>query len=148
MTLQNLLKIGQLKAHETDGAEIQRLLTSAARALEDSRVQGISPESRFSAGYRAIMQAALAALMANGFRPNTNKPGHHMTVLQSLPTTIGLDNSRLAVLDALRRKRNLNDYTGADIDEGLATACTEQGALLLGDVRAWIGQNRPDLWEE
>ena len=114
MTLQNLLKIGQLKAHETDGAEIQRLLTSAARALEDSRVQGISPESRFSAGYRAIMQAALAALMANGFRPNTNKPGHHMTVLQSLPTTIGLDNSRLAVLDALRRKRNLNDYTGAE----------------------------------
>jgi hypothetical protein len=148
MSLNNLLKIGQLKQHETDRKEIQRLLTSAARALADSRVEEISPESRFDAAYRAIMQAALAALMANGFRPNTNKPGHHMTVVQSLPTTIGLSNDRMVVLDALRRKRNLTDYTGADVDAGSATACTEQADQLLKDVRAWIGQHRPDLSEE
>jgi hypothetical protein len=148
MSLQNLLKIGQLKEHETDRTEIQRLLTAAARALTDSRVQEISPESRFDAAYRAVMQAALAALMANGFRPNTNKPGHHMTVLQTLPTTIGLSNDRLVVLDALRRKRNLTDYTGADIDEVSADACTEQAEQLLNDVRAWIGLHRPDLLGE
>lgn len=145
MSLQNLLKIGQLKEHETDHAEIARLLTAAARGLADSRVLEISPESRFDAAWRAIMQAALAALMANGFRPNTNKPGHHMTVLQTLPTTIGLSSDRLAVLDALRRKRNLTDYTGMDIDEGSAFACTEQAEYLLNDVRGWLARHRPEL---
>jgi hypothetical protein len=71
-----------------------------------------------------------------------------MTVLQTLPTTIGLSNDRLEVVDALRRKRNLTDYTGADIDEGSALACTEQAEQLLHDVRAWIGQHRPELLGE
>ena len=75
MSLQNLLKIGQVKAHPPDAAEIQRLLTAAARNLVDARVLTISPETRFDAAYKAIMQSALAALMANGFRPDTNKPG-------------------------------------------------------------------------
>jgi len=35
MTLDNLLKIGQLKPHVTDTAEISRLLTAARRKLVD-----------------------------------------------------------------------------------------------------------------
>lgn len=90
MTLENLLKIGQLKSHVTDATEVQRLLDAARRNLADAHVKEISLETRFDAAYKAIMQAAHVALMANGFRPDTNKPGHHMTVVQSLPTTIGL----------------------------------------------------------
>ncbi|BAU49142.1 DNA-binding protein [Sulfurifustis variabilis] len=56
------------------------------------------------------MQTAVVALMANGFRPDTNRPGRHMTLVQALPTTIGLSGDRLAVPDTLRRKRNLSDY--------------------------------------
>jgi len=145
MSLQNLLRTGQLREHQTNRAEIERLLTAAARAIHDSRVEKISPESRFDAAWRAVMQAALAALMANGFRPNTNKPGHHMTVLQSLPTTMGLGSDRLAVLDALRRKRNPADYTGMEIDDGSACACTEHAERLLNDVRAWLARHRPEL---
>lgn len=63
MTLKNLLKTGQLKDHPADGAEIRRLLDAARRNLGDARVQKISPETRFDAAYKAIMQAALAALM-------------------------------------------------------------------------------------
>lgn len=148
MSLQNLLRIGQLREHATDRAEIQRLLVAASRGVTDSRIRNISPETRFDAAYRALMQAALAALMANGFRPNTNKPGHHMTVLQTLPITIGLSNDRLEVVDALRRKRNLTDYTGADVDDSSALVCTEQAEQLLDDVRAWIGRNRPELLGE
>ena len=145
MSLQNLLRTGQLREHQTNRAEIERLLAAAACAISDSRVEKISPGSRFDAAYRAIMQAALAALMANGFRPNTNKPGHHMTVLQTLPTTIGLGNDRLVVLDALRGKRNRTDYTGMEIDEGSACACTEHAEHLLSDVRAWLARHRPEL---
>ena len=118
MTLENLLKTGQLKPHDPDAAEIRRLIEAARRNLKDSAATHISPENRFDAAYKAIMQSALVALMANGFIPDTKRPGHHATTLQSLPKTIGIGGDRIAVLDVLRRKRNLSDYTGEDIDEG------------------------------
>lgn len=120
MSLENLLKIGQLKPHASETAEIERLLIAARRNLGDARVTSISPETRFDAAYKAIMQSALAALMMHGYRPDTNRPGHHMTVIQSLPLTIGLDAKRMIVLDTLRRQRNVADYTGEDIDESTA----------------------------
>ncbi len=47
MTLANLLRTGQLKNHEPDAAEIQRLLQAARRNIVDSRVSAISAETRF-----------------------------------------------------------------------------------------------------
>lgn len=123
MTLGNLLKIGQLKSHVTDAGEIVRLLEAAKRNLADAHVTSISPETRFDCAYKAIMQSALTALMANGFRPDTKRPGHHMTVLQSLPITIQLPGERMTVLDALRRKRNLSDYASDDVDNVSAANC-------------------------
>ena len=105
VSLQNLLKIGQLKEHPPDAAEVQRLLAAAARNLADARVMTISPETRFDAAYKAVMQAALAALMAHGYRPDTSRPGHHATVVQGLALTIALASARVTVLDTLRRKR-------------------------------------------
>lgn len=145
MSLQNLPKIGQLKTHPPDAAEIQRLLTAAARNLVDARVLTISPETRFDAAYKAVMQSALAALMANGFRPDTNKPGHHMTVVQGLTLTIGLAPARIAVLDTLRRQRNLSDYTGDDIDDSSAENCIAEAERLLKDVASWLKANHPEL---
>lgn len=112
MTLDNLVKIGQLKPHATSRAEIGDLLAAAHRNLQDARAENISTENRFDAAYKCIMQSALAALMASGFRPDTKKPGHHQTTIQSLPKTISLDVTRVVVLDSLRNKRNLSDYTG------------------------------------
>ena len=145
MSLENLLKIGQLKRHTTDAAEIARLLEAAQRNISDATVEAISVETRFDAAYKAIMQLALAALMANGFRPDTNRPGHHMTVLQALPLTIGMAGERVTVMDALRRKRNLSDYTGEDIDEGSMQQCLDEARQLLAEVSAWLRDNRPDL---
>ena len=95
-----------------DAAEIERVLSAARRNLRDSRVRSISLETRFDAAYKAIMQAALASLMMNGYRPDTNRPGHHMTLLQTLPLTVELAAKRVVVLDALRRMRNVADYAG------------------------------------
>jgi hypothetical protein len=145
VSLQNLLKIGQLKAHPPDAAEIQRLLTAAQRNLADARVTDISPETRFDAAYKAAMQAALVALMAHGYRPDTNRPGHHVTVLQGLTLTIGLAPARVTVLDTLRRKRNLSDYTGDDIDDSSAENCIAEAEQLLRDIVAWLKAHRPQL---
>jgi hypothetical protein len=121
------------------------LLAAAARNLADARVRNISPETRFDAAYKAIMQAALAALMAHGYRPDTKRPGHHMTVVQALPLTIGLTAARVIVLDTLRRKRNVSDYTGEDVDDSSVEHCVAEADRLLQDVTAWLKENRPRL---
>lgn len=145
MTLANLATTGQLKEHKPDRGEIQRLLEAARRFLKDAEAGNISAGSRFDAAYKAIMQSALAALMANGYRPSTSQPGHHATTVQSLPKTVGIEGGRIEVLDALRRKRNLSDYTGMEIDENSVKACREEAARLIGEVTAWLRKNRPDL---
>lgn len=145
MTLDNLLKIGQLKPHAPDAAEIARLLEAARRNLTDANAENISTENRFDAAYKCIMQSALAALMANGYRPDTKVPGHHQTVIQSLPKTVGLPSARVAVLDTLRNKRNLSDYSGRDIDRTSLATCISEAARLLDEVNAWLAKARPEL---
>jgi Asp-tRNA(Asn)/Glu-tRNA(Gln) amidotransferase A subunit family amidase len=145
VTLENLLKIGQLKEHPPDAAEIERLLAAAERNLKDAGVTTISPETRFDAAYKCVMQSALASLMMNGYRPDTNRAGHHVTVVQSLSLTIGLAQTRIVVLDALRRKRNFSDYSGADIDESSVESCIQEARLLLKDVIEWRKKKRPEL---
>jgi len=140
-----LLKIGQLKPHAPDAAEIARLLEAARRNLTDANAENISTENRFDAAYKCIMQSALAALMANGYRPDTKVPGHHQTVIQSLPKTIGLPSARVAVLDALRNKRNLSDYSGRDIDRASLATCVSEAARLLNEVNAWLAKTHPEL---
>ena len=145
MTLDNLQKIGQLKPHETSREEVRRLLDAARRNIADSEVTSISTETRFDAAYKAIMQAALVALMANGFRPETSRSGHHATLLQSLTKTIGLAGDRMVVLDAFRRKRNLSDYTGGWVDEAATVSCIAEARALLRDVEEWLAENRLEL---
>ncbi len=106
MSLDNLARIGQLKAHTPSASETLRLLASAERNLKDAHVAGISDETRFDAGYKATMQCALVALMASGYRPATSIPGHHQTMIQSLPlmlAAIAVSIFRVMVLSSLRR---------------------------------------------
>jgi hypothetical protein len=145
LSLENLLKIGQIKKHPVSVEEIERLLAAAQRNLRDAHVKDISAETRFDAAYKAIMQSALAALMMHGYRPDTNRPGHHMTVLQSTPLTLGLPSKRVVVLDALRRQRNVADYTGDDVDDSTAENCISEAKRLLDDALAWRKAHRPEL---
>ena len=145
MSLEGLCKTGQLKTHPADRDEIGKLLAAAARNLQDAANQAISTETRFDCAYKSVMQSALAALMANGYRPSTNVPGHQMTMIQALTHSIGLEPRRMVVLDALRRKRNLSDYLGADLDENSTQACVKEATRLLDDVNAWLKSNHPAL---
>ena len=140
MSLANLLKTGQLKEHKAGAEELERLLAAAERGIADARVKGVSAETRFDAAYRAVTQLGLTALMASGYRPDTNRPGHHATIIQTLPLTVGIEKARMLVLDTLRRKRNLVDYTGEDVDEGAVKTCTDEAEKLLRDVKTRLGK--------
>ena len=145
MTLENLLRIGKLKQHKATREEVSRLLAAMRRNLKDAHNTEISAESRFDIAYKAVMQCALAAMMANGYRPSTNEPGHHATVVQSLPTTIGLANERMVVLDQLRKKRNLSDYTGAGVTDEETAACVRAAEDLAATVEQWLRANHSGL---
>ena len=145
MTLENLLKVQRLQALKPDRLEIQRLLEAAQRNLNDSRVEAVSDENRFDAAYKCIMQSAMAALRAEGYRPSTNQPGHHQTVIQALPLTIGLDNKTMVLLDSLRKQRNVSDYSGDPVSPEAVRACCREAESLLEGVLAWLGAKHPDL---
>ena len=69
--LQNLVKIGKLKAEPPDQAEFDGLVRSAGRKLPDARNPGLSPDSRFILAYDAAHSLALAALRWTDIVPRT-----------------------------------------------------------------------------
>lgn len=144
MTLKNLLGIS-LDAIPPDRALVAKLLAAAQRNIVDAQLQGLSTENRFDAAYKAIMQTAMVALHANGYRTLTSKPGHHQAAIQTLPTSVGLPQAKVIVLDALRKQRNLSDYSGDLIPESAAKECLASALELLAHVQTWLKNNRPDL---
>ena len=144
MTLKNLLGIS-LDAIAPDKALVAKLMAAAQRNIADAQLQGLSAENRFDAAYKAIMQAAMVALHANGYRTLTSKPGHHQTAIQTLPTSVGLRQAKVIVLDALRKQRNLSDYSGDLIPDSAAAECLASAIELLAHVRAWLKAHRPEM---
>lgn len=146
MTLENLLGLS-LEAIAPDTASIRRLLDAAQRSLSDARLTSISSEGRFDMAYKAIMQCANAALQANGYRTLTSRPGHHQTMIQSLPRTVGLDGRTMVLLDSLRKQRNVIDYSGDMVSQGMADEALQQAEHLLQRVMDWLQANKAELWQ-
>lgn len=144
MSLENLTKIGRLKPHSASKEEATKLLAAARRNIGETNIPGLSPETRFDLAYKAVMQCGPLALIANGCRPSTSVPGHHVTIIQTLQLTIGLESERMIVLDKMRRVRNVNDYSGDIISEEAAAACIRSAESLLSAVTDWLRLNRSD----
>lgn len=144
MSLDNL--VGRtLEKIEPDVAAIKQLLSAAERNINDSQVMQISSENRFDAAYKAIMQLSNAALQANGYRTLTSKPGHHMTMIQVLSHTIDLDRQTVIVLDALRKQRNVSDYSGGIVPDSVVNECISHAKKLFHEVNHWLIENKPEL---
>jgi len=145
MTLDNLLRIGKLKPHAADKAEIGRLLAAAGRALMDAGIEGLSSDARLDLAYRAIMQVALAAMLAQGYRPATSEPGHHQLIIQALPKTAGIAAERIRVLDGFRAARNQSDYRGVPVSDAVAQECLAEARALVDEIRDWLAAHHPRL---
>lgn len=113
-----LVRIGRLHVESPDEAEVQGLLRSGVRRLDDAARRDLSLESRFDLGYNAAHALALAALRYQGYRCQSR-----YLVFQCLQHTLGLPAEQWRVLDQAHRKRNIAEYEGEmDVDEQLATA--------------------------
>ena len=144
MTLNNLLG-NSLDAIEPNAALVGKLLVAARRNIADAQLAALSAENRFDAAYKAIMQLAMVALHANGYRTLTSKPGHHQTVIQTLTTSVGVPRAQVILLDALRKQRNLSDYSGDLVPDAVAAECLASAQSLHTHVEAWLQAHRPDL---
>lgn len=132
--LDNLVRIGQLKAEPRNDAEVRRMLAMARTRLDDAQQGRVSLEGRFTSVYNAAHAAALAALRWHGYRSE-----NRYTVFQSLTHTLNWPAPRWRLLDVAHRKRNLAEYEGfLEIEE---SAVAELGALvadLVADVERLI----------
>ena len=144
MTLNNLLGIS-LDRVAPDKTLVAKLIAAAERNIADAQLQGLSAENRFDAAYKAVMQLAMVALNANGYRTLTSKPGHHQTAIQTLPLSVGLAQREVIVLDALRKQRNLSNYAGDLVPDAVADECLANANSLLAHVRTWLMANAPGL---
>lgn len=134
--LDNLARIGQLKAEPRNDAEIARMLAMARTRLADAQLAGVSPEGRFISAYNAGHAAALAALRWHGYRSE-----NRFTVFQCLPHTINWPAHRWRVLDLAHQKRNLAEYEGfLEVEESAIGELCALVAELIADVTKLVAR--------
>lgn len=116
--LDNLVRIGQLKAEPPAQSEIDGLVRSGKVRLSDAENPALALESRFDLAYNAAHALSLAALRWHGYRSE-----NRYTVFQTLQHTLALEAPQWRVLDQAHHKRNLAEYEGdLDVDDALVQA--------------------------
>lgn len=132
--LDNLVRIGQLKAEPRNVQEAMRMLAMARTRLSDANLNKLSIDGRFTSAYNAAHAAALAALRWHGYRSE-----NRYTVFQCLTHTLGWPANRWRVLDAAHQKRNLAEYEGyLDVEESTVAEMCELVKSLIADVQRLI----------
>jgi len=117
-SLDNLVRIGKLKAELPAQSEFDGLVRSGMVRLRDAENAALSLESRFDLAYNAAHALSLAALRWHGYRSE-----NRYLVFQTLPHTLDLDTAQWRVLDQAHNKRNLAEYEGdLDVDDALVAA--------------------------
>ncbi|MCK6414875.1 MAG: hypothetical protein QG643_2483 [Pseudomonadota bacterium] len=128
--LDNLVRIGQLKAEPRNDTEVRRMLAMAQTRWADAQLKHLSPEGRFSSAYNAAHAAALAALRWHGYRSE-----NRFTVFQCLAHTVNWPPARWRVLDSAHQKRNLAEYEGyLEVEETTIAELCALVATLIADV--------------
>jgi len=133
--LDNLVRIGQLKAEACNEREVRRMLAMARTHLADSSQVGLSVEGRFISAYNAAHAASLAALRWHGYRSE-----NRFVVFQCLIHTLGWPSHRWRLLDSAHKKRNMAEYEGfLEVEESWIEDLRTTVKDLIRDVSALIG---------
>jgi hypothetical protein len=132
--LNNLAKIGQIKAEPTNSLELEGLIHAGRVRLKDASNATLSIESRFDLAYNAAQSLALAALRWHGFR-STNR----YLVFQVLPHTTGLGPEVWRVLAKCHERRNIAEYEGSfEIEDQLMSDLLSAALALSAKIDALV----------
>jgi len=134
--LDNLVRIGQLKAEPRNAQEVARMLAMAQTRLSDAKLNKLSLEGRFTSAYNSAHAAALAALRWHGYRSE-----NRYTVFQCLTHTLGWPANRWRVLDTAHQKRNLAEYEGyLEVEESTVAEMCALVNDLIAEAQALIAK--------
>jgi len=146
MSWEKLLAAHKIHTHKTSRQELDALRAVIQRDLADAALAGLSEDRRFATAYNAALQTAKMACACAGYRVGAI-PGHHAISFECAGLALGKQaNTLVQFFDVCRRKRNIIDYTGAQV----ATA-TEAAELLQRVqqfhtlVDKWIKAEHPYL---
>ncbi len=144
MTLENLIGKGLVR-EPANAEEMRRFLAKIETKLADANATVVSLDSRFDLAYEALLQIGLAALRANGLRPDS-RGGHHVMALQTLNTSIGYPRDKLRLLDEFRRQRAAGLYDGTfqpsevEVSSLIATVVS-----LKSYFESWLRTQHPEF---
>ncbi len=105
--LDNLVKIKILKTEPPDQDEFDSMIKSAKRCLDDTEVDGLSDEGKFSSAYTAAHLLSLAAMRWHGYRSDKR-----YLVFQCLAHTVDFDEAKCRMLNKCHNLRNVAEYEG------------------------------------
>lgn len=77
-------------------------------------------------------------------RTNFGLLGSSGQILLILPS-FGLDGETMIILDALRKQRNVADYSGDLVAEAAADECMANAAQLWDKLNQWLKSKHPEL---
>ncbi len=144
MSLENWLKNGWLKPHQTSKQEINNLFNIVKRDLEDAQRQDVSADWRFGIAYNAALKLCTILMYLEGYRPEKNLA--HYRTIQALPLILGAEKDDDAIyLDSCRSKRNIieYDYAGSTTDANVNELIEFVKELHI-DVTEWVRDNYAD----
>ena len=125
MPYSRLLQQGRIQRYKARPQEIEQLFQVAERDLETAnRILDTDLDWAYNIAYNAVLQAARALMLAQGYRPRGQS--QHATVVEFARLTLGSGfQHQVALFDQMRRKRHQLVYDVA----GLVSRQEAQQAL-------------------
>jgi hypothetical protein len=130
--LENLARIGQLKAEPPAQSEIDGLIALGRKRLKDAKNSVNELENRFDMAYGAAHAFSLAALRRHGYRSE-----NRYLVFQVLAHTLGMTDRQWRLLALCHERRNKIEYEGiSEVDEGIVAELIEVTEEVLRKLEA------------
>ena len=132
--LENLVKIGKLKASQSTDDEIKGLVQRGLVKIEDYKKANLSTDSRFDLAYNAAHALCLGALRQAGYRSE-----NRYIVFQCAQHTINLEPKYWRALSDAHRERNAAEYEGdIVVNEQLVEALVRVVDIVAGRVQELV----------
>jgi hypothetical protein len=124
MSWKQLLAARKVHTHQTSKQELDELRAVIRRDLSDATIPALSEDRRFATAYNAALQTAKMAIACAGYRVGA-VPGHHAISFECAGLALGKQADALVgFFDVSRRKRNIIDYTGAQVRQAMVRVWT------------------------
>jgi len=135
MTLEEMLRKGEIEELETSPEELENLLKMAERRLRDAKAMIISNEVRFEQAYHVILTCATVVLRSLNLRV-TSGDSKHVRTIESLLYTLGKSKPDVRLFQKYRKKRNLDLYEGfVDVSEIELAEAIRQAETVLDETK-------------